>query len=70
MNPKAKELHQKIEKDFLEIMDNCDSINHKIHRLHDLEFDYSRYISVVQEMNQNSKKMLNFDFDRLALNKK
>lgn len=70
MNSKAKQLHEKVERDLLEIMDNSDSIIRKIHNLHDLEFDYGRYIPVISEIKLNAKKILNYDFDRLAVNKK
>ena len=50
MTPKAKNLHEKTEKDLLEIMDNCDSVIRNIHKLHNLEFDYGRYISVMTEI--------------------
>ncbi len=70
MKQQAKDLHEKIERDLLEIMDNSDNIIRKIHNLHNLEYDYGRYIFVMQEIKLKAKKMLQYDFDRLALLKK
>lgn len=70
MTPKAKELHQKIENDLLEIMDRCNNINRNIHNLHRLKYDYGRYLSVLSEISNKAKTMLNYSFDKLAVKRK
>lgn len=70
MTTKAKELHQKIENDLLEIMDKCDNVKRNIHNLHRLEYDYGRYLSVLSEISDKAKQMLNYSFDKLAVKRK
>jgi hypothetical protein len=70
MTPQAKELHQQIETQLLDIMDNCDNIIYEIHQLKKMGFDYQEYITNIQTMKNSTKFMLNESFDKLAIKKK
>jgi hypothetical protein len=70
MTPQAKELHQQIETQLLDIMDNCDNIIYEIHQLKKMGFDYGRYINTLTTTKSNAKDMLNLSFDKLAIKNK
>ncbi|WP_064967637.1 hypothetical protein [Tenacibaculum ovolyticum] len=64
-------IHEKIGKTLLSIMNDFDVLNHELMKLHNESYEYAApYLNQVSNMKDDCKKILNKDFDRLALNRK
>lgn len=65
------ETHEKIGKTLLSIMNDFDVLNHELMKLHNENYEYAAsYLNQISNMKYDCKKILNKDFDRLALNRK
>jgi len=62
--------HEEIAEGLLSMMNDIDWIRSNLYNLHENGFDYSEQLNIIGNMKVDVKKMLNKDFDRLAINKK
>jgi len=71
MNKKETNIHEEIADRLLCIMDDVDLATSKIFELrHNHGFDYSDHINKLSAIKSDAKRILNKDFDHLALRKK
>jgi len=71
MESKDLKTHEKIGNTLLSIMNDLDVLNYELMKLHNENYEYAApYLNQVSNMKFDCKKILNKDFDRLALNSK